>query len=264
MVFGSVAAAIASSGATVVGLYPYRDFVKTFDPRQPKLPPATFITARYHGMMTNPIQPLIISAPMSVLLVLGNLFPFLPMQPVNALLFGMTQTFVKLFSIRLHAQGKHHVFMYAGASDCISVATRQMGVFSWFVGSLATAWIALFWYVGPLNIVLHRRNNNGFLGDFYDAFRLHSMATIATAPMRNCLESALHVRERSSGVHNFNDWLQVEKGIFNEGLRVGRRMFQDEGLIYLFRGTLKTTFKTSVHFGLSVALYKKFMILESE
>lgn len=254
--------AYVSGLLTVFGLYPYRDFVKHFRPRQvSKMDVKEFCVSRYRGMATNPSQPMLIAAPHGLLYggyvfggggVTGAL--------VGGFCAGYGKTFVGTVARRMTGGSRYdplHRHSYKSLLDCLVESRRHFGTLSFFSGGLAASMIAVLWH-GVSLAVLQQNTDRGFFTNWWDAFRIHTLMTFLTAPVRNGFKSALSSRERSGGVRGLQSYVAGEAAVFREASGVMRSMAQTEGLSFFFHGVIRSTFKTSVPFGLTYALFKAF------
>jgi hypothetical protein len=258
----TAALAYGSSVATVFTLYPYRDFVKTFGLQ--RLPKAgdigDFCLKRYKGMLSSPSQPLLLGTPQAALYlgyvigagsasgaVLGGFF------------FGYTKIFVRTVAHRMNGGGLRYNKLeqrgYSGMLDCITFSAKHFGVLSFFPGSLAASIVGTLWY-GISLAVLQQTYSSSFGGDFWNAFRIHALMTFLTAPVRNTMRSATYHNERSGGVRSFREYVAAETAVFRETSGIFRTMAQEEGLRFFFQGAVRTTFKSSVPFAVTYALFK--------
>lgn len=254
--------AYGSSVATVFALYPYRDFVKAFDiQRIPKMSDmGEFCMKRYKGMLTTPSQPLLLGTPQAALYfgyvlgaggasgaVLGGFF------------FGYMKMFVRTVAYRMNGGGSRYHKLekrgYTGMVDCITSSAKHFGVLSFFPGALAASILGILWY-GISLAVLQQSYSNSFGGDVWNAFRIHALMTFLTAPVRNTMRSATQHSERSGGLRSFRDYVAAETAVFREAGGIFRNAAREEGVRFFLHGVLRTTFKSSLPFAMTYAVFK--------
>ncbi|CAJ1034243.1 hypothetical protein, conserved [Leishmania lindenbergi] len=254
--------AYGSSLFTIVALYPYRDFVKSVDVRH--LPRATslgdYCVKRYRGMLGSPSQPMLLAAPHAAL-YFGYLFAAGGTAGglLGGFLFGYTKTFVRTVAHRMNGGGSRYNQLeqrgYSGLLDCIVLSAKHYGVLSFFPGALAASAVGILWY-GISLAALQQTYSRSFGEDLWTAFRIHALLTFLTAPVRNTVRSSTYRNERSGGVHTLRDYVAAEAAVFREAGGVFRSMAREEGLRFFFNGALRTTFKSSVPFAVTYALFK--------
>ncbi|KPA85859.1 hypothetical protein ABB37_00185 [Leptomonas pyrrhocoris] len=256
------ALAYGSSVATVFALYPYRDLVKAFDvQRLPKMSDMVdFCMKRYRGMLSSPSQPLLLGTPQAALYfgyaagaggasgaVLGGF------------LYGYTKMFVRTVAHRMNGGGSRYNKLeqrgYSGVLDCVTSSAKHFGALSFFPGALAASIIGVLWY-GISLAVLQQTYSSSVGGDFWNAFRIHALMTFLTTPVRNSMRSAMHHSERSGGLRSFRDYVAAETAVFRETGGIVRTMAREEGLRFFLHGVVRTTFKSSVPFAVTYALFK--------
>ncbi|KAK7198249.1 hypothetical protein NESM_000781900 [Novymonas esmeraldas] len=256
------ALAYGSSAITIFALYPYRDLVKSVNVRHP--PRARdlggYCAARYKGMLGNPSQPLLLAAPHAALyfgyvLAAGGAAGGI----LGGLLFGYTKTFVRTVAYRMNGGGVRYKKLeqreYSGLLDCVASSAKHYGALSFFPGALAASMVAVLWYGIPL-AVLQQSYSRSFGDDLWSAFRIHALMTFLTSPVRNTLRSSMHPSERAGGVHAFRDYAAAEMSVFREAGGVLRSMAREGGLRFFLNDVLRTTFKSSVPFAVTYALFK--------
>ncbi|KAG5492440.1 hypothetical protein JKF63_01018 [Porcisia hertigi] len=256
------ALAYASSVATIVALYPYRDFVKSADLRN--LPRAKdlgdYCLKRYKGILGSPSQPMLLAVPHAAL-YFGYVFAAggAAGSLLGGFLFGYAKTFVRTVSHRMNGGGcrynKLEVRGYSGPLNCIALSAQHYGVLSFFPGALAASLVGVLWY-GISLAVLQQTYSRSFGEDLWSAFRIHALLTFLTAPVRNAMRSSTYWSERPGGVHALRDYVAAERAVFREMGGVFRSMARDEGFRFFFNGVLRTTFKSSVPFAVTYALFK--------
>lgn len=254
------AIAYVSSLVTVFGLYPYRDYVKSFSSSSiPKVNVRAFCVSRYRGMAMNPSQPMLIAAPPGLLYagytlgsggvtgaILGGLFA------------GYSKVFVRTVARRMSSSSRYNSLgrvSYRSLANCLVESSRQFGVLSFFSGGLGASLIAILWHGASLAL-LQQSGDGGFLTNWWVAFRAHAFLTFLTAPVRNSFRSALSSRELSGGVHGLQSYVAGEAAVFREAGGVFRSMARTEGVSFFLHGVLRTGFKTSLPFGLTYALFR--------
>jgi hypothetical protein len=271
------------SGSSVLAtwaLYPYRDFVKSWS-WPPHVPPVSFATARYRGLIENPGHLVVLSSGPVVLFtgydVVGG---GAAGAVVGGALHATWKTSMRMFSVRMRQQKRNGDAVYTSMLECIRTATRSSGVLSWFPGLIMTALVSMSWH-GAALVALSRSDSNrhsnhhnrggrgvggllavggggsgSFFGDWWSAFRAHSFLAFLTCPIRNVCRSALHATERSGGVHTAHAWVAGETAIFREAAAVAPAMLKTQGLPFFLHGSMMTIFKTSVPFGFTYAVFR--------
>ncbi|EPY23136.1 hypothetical protein STCU_05022 [Strigomonas culicis] len=257
----AIAAGALAYGAnvfTVFALYPYRDFVKYFHFGSSLNQSAgDFCLGRYRGMLSNPSQPLFLAAPYGALFfgyVLGP-GPF-GGALLGGTLHGFMKTCVARTGRRMSMHGGRYKGRYDTVLDCIISGSKEFGVYSTFAGATAVSLISILWYGSTLAMLQRTYDRGYFFENFWTAFRAHAFMTFLTAPLRNVFRSSLSSGERSGGVRTATSFVRGEAAIFREAMGVGRHVLRSEGIPFFLNGVLRTTFKTSVPFGFSYALFK--------
>lgn len=256
------ALAYGSSAATIFALYPYRDLVKSVDVRRPpRLKDlGEFCAKRYRGMLGSPSQPLLLATPHAALyfgytLVAGGAAGGV----VGGVFFGYTKMFVRTVASRMNGSGFRYNKLeqrgYAGVLDCIASSAKHYGLLSFFPGALAASLVAVLWY-GVSLAVLQQTYSRSFGEDVWSAFRIHALMAFLTAPVRNTLRSSMYHGERAGGVHAVRDYVAAETVVFREAGGVFRTMAREEGVRFFLNGVLRTTFKSSVPFAVTYAVFK--------
>ncbi|CCW68799.1 unnamed protein product [Phytomonas sp. Hart1] len=246
----------------VFGLYPYRDYIKGFDAARRTVPnPSRFCMYRYWGMMKNPSQPLLLAAPQGLLYfgyalgsggstgaILGGIFS------------GYAKVFVSTIARRMSVSSRYNRLdrlTYSSFLNCVISSSRHYGVLSFFMGGLATSFIAVLWH-GVSLAVLSQMPRNGMLESTWDAFRIHSLLTFLSNPVRNTFRSSLASRERAGGVQCLRNYAAGEAAIFREAGGVFLTMWRTKGVSFFLNGVLLTTFKTSVPFAITYGTFRFF------
>ncbi|ESS67642.1 hypothetical protein TCDM_03714 [Trypanosoma cruzi Dm28c] len=259
----SVTTAALGYGAgcmSIFVLYPYRDLTKIFSINPiTRLDPIQYSWVRYKGMILNPSQPLILAFPWGLLyggFALGS--GALTGALVAGTLHGMGKVAVRTIARRVGGpRSRYDGVVYKSLLHCLQASTKQYGILSFFSGASATALISTLWHGASL-VALQGSRHDGFFEAWWDAFRVHALLTFATNPIRNTFRSALHSRERAAGVCNFSAFLAGEVAIFREAGGVMKNMLRTMGLPFFLEGVLRTTFKSSVPFGFTFALFLAF------
>lgn len=264
---------VASVASTCLW-YPYRDFVKAWS-WPPHLPPVSFATARYLGLAQNPGQVAVLS---SGPVALFTSFDLVGGGATGAVCGGLAhatwKTSMRMLSSRMKQQKRNGDPVYAGLADCIRTCTKASGIWSWFPGLMLTGVISMSWHGAALVALSHnqrgasgahhtrgRRLGGGgapgtFVGDWWSAFRVHAFLAFVTCPLRNTCRSSLYASERSGGVRTFQAWMAGEHAILKEAMGVAPSMIKTQGISFFLHGSMKTTFKSSVPFGFTFALFR--------
>ncbi|KAH9597416.1 Mitochondrial substrate/solute carrier [Trypanosoma melophagium] len=259
-VLGAAGLGYSASLVSIFLLYPYRDYTKVFSINSIRhVNPIQYSMARYKGMILNPSQPLLLALPWGLLyggFVLGS------GSAAGALcggsLHGMGKVGVRTIARRLGgSRSRYDRVEYKSLIHCLQQSTKQYGILSFFSGVTATIIISSVWH-GAALVALQRSSHNGFLGAWWDSFRVHAFLTFVTTPLRNTFRSALHSTERAGGVQNLSTFLAGEAAVFREAGGVLKNMLRTEGVPFFLNGVLSTTFKTSVPFGFTFALFLYF------
>lgn len=255
--------AYGASLCTIFVLYPYRDYVKlaTRDNFN-KIDLWQHSVWRYKGILAQYQQPLLLAAPWGLLYggwtaagggaggaVLGGF------------LFGHMKAVINTISYRMNGTrnnynriGEHR---FASIRECLKVSTRHYGPISFLCGGTAHSLIAMCWHGAALTALGRRESSHSSFGyNFVDAFRLHAGLTLLTNPLRNALRSGMHQRDRPGGVKSVKALLHCEQQIYQEGISVFKAALRSQGISFFLEGALRTTFKTSVPFGVTYALFR--------
>lgn len=254
------AIAYVASVATVFGLYPYRDFVKISNVRDmPSINVKHFCVDRYRGMATNPTQPMLLAAPPG-LLYLGYVLGAggFTSAILGGFFFGISKMSVATVARRMGGKSRYDRLShksYTSLIDCVKESRRQYGLLSFFSGGVAASMIAILWH-GTSLAVLQQGFHRSFLGDCWDAFRIHALLALLTTPIRNGFRSALSSAERSGGVPGIREFVAGEVAVFSEASGVFRHAARSKGLPFFLHGVIRTTFKTSVPFAITYGLFK--------
>ncbi|ORC84717.1 uncharacterized protein TM35_000421750 [Trypanosoma theileri] len=259
-VLGAAGLGYTASLVSIFLLYPYRDYTKIFNIKSiPRVNPIEYSMVRYKGMILNPSQPLLLALPWGLLyggFVLGS--GSATGAICGGTLHGMAKVGVRTTARRLgSSRSRYDKMEYRSLIQCLQHSTRQYGILSFFSGVTATVIISSVWH-GAALVALQRSSHSGFFGAWWDSFRVHAFLTFVTTPLRNTFRSALHSRERSGGVHNLSTFLSGEVAVFREAGGVMKNMLRTEGVPFFLNGVLSTTFKASVPFGFTFALFLYF------
>lgn len=245
-----------ASVTTTIILFPYRDYVKAFDARAVRrVDPVSFCAARYRGMLFQPSQPLLIALPSGLLytgFLLGN--GSVSGAFCGGALHGLGKVGVRTLAYRWNLSHRPKEVSYKSVLKCLQQSVKHYGALSFFSGASATIVISTAWH-GTTLVALQRCGERGFFESWWDAFRTHSFLTFVTSPLRNTFRSALFSRERSSGIHNASTFLAGEAAILKEAKGVFSNMLRTEGVRFFVGGVLRSTFKTSLPFGLTFATF---------
>ncbi|KEG10570.1 hypothetical protein DQ04_03551010 [Trypanosoma grayi] len=259
----SLTAGVLGYAASLVStfvLYPYRDYTKIFSIHSiPRVDPIQYTLVRYKGMLQNPSQPLLLALPWGLLyggFVLGS--GLVPGALCAGALHGVAKVSVRTIARRMGGpRSRYDEVAYKSLLHCIRQSTKQYGVLSFLSGVLATALISSVWH-GAALVALQRSRHHNFFEAWWDAFRVHAFLTFATNPIRNTFRSALYNTERAGGVHSFSAFMAGEVAVFKEAAGVLKNMVRTEGVPFFLNGVLRTTFKSSVPFGFTFALFWSF------
>lgn len=252
------AKAYFASVVVTATLYPYRDYVKSFNSHHPQVP-LDFVTHRYRGVAQNPQPILLLGTQWAALF--GS-FSACSNDLASVICGGFchatTKVVLRHLARRLQEKkNRHGDPLYDGIQSCIARATKDFGIASWFCGLSATTLISCSWHGGCLVLLRSRdRSSPSFFSDWWAAFRLHSVFTLLSNPLRNSFRSALHSCERSGGVPSVLAFLQGEAAVFREAGNVAPTMLRTVGVKFFAEGALRTTFKTSIPFSLTYALFR--------
>ena len=241
MAFTAAAAYSTAFTATFL-LYPYRDLVKGFDGRAPlNNVNGTFITSRYMGLMQNPAQPLLLALPTTASLV-GSCYG-MSGALCGGFVDGVLRNGLRVYSRDMSAGKK---------APPLTIFSLGAGAVSGGTISLLTNGLALM----SISDKRERRyqQHSSALWTCWSVFRAHAFYTFITSPLTTSLRSARYVSRRTTGT-GVKEWVSGEQAVFKEALAVGTRIVREEGIVSLFGGTLRRTFKVSLPFAATVSAF---------
>lgn len=260
--------AFLSQCAINLFFYPYRDYVKTSNFRGtiPMVAP-DYILQRWKGMITQPVQLTLVSLPTAFLLssyvgIWNATHMWFLATVLSGCSFTVTKSAVRVLAIRMESvQGKSNRmhFEYNSMPECIVKSTKRFGFLSWFQGSCVTCPAYILWHA----VAIHRLHSHGhltaapgFFDDLWSAFHYSATGSVISAPIRNTFKTALYVVDRGDR-QNLYSFAKREVNIIQEGVATTRRMLQEQGPHYLFRGNLRVIFRTSVPFAFWFAAWRQ-------
>jgi len=257
--FDTLMKAYCASLVTNFFFYPYRDYVKIYVARwPPEFPQPSFVVYRYRGFAENPLQLLLISG-MTASLYGGFVGGggAASGAVLGGVLHGTTKSALRMLGTRMTATKRNGEARFLSITDCVRIMTQERGAWSWFCGSSANILISMSWHGAALASLESRdRRRPSFFSDWWDAFRTHAFLNFVTCPIRNTFRSSVSAVERSGGVRSASEFFSGEAAVFREAGAVAPAMLKTVGLPFFLQGCVRTTFKASIPFGFTYALYR--------
>ena len=202
----------------------------------------TFFYSRYLGLIQNPAQPLLLALPTTSSLV-GSCYG------VSGALSGGFMDGVVRNGLRLYCRNVR----MGKAAPPLSIYSLGIGAVAGGTISVLTNGLAVASIADKRERRYHQHSSPFWT--CWAVFRSHAFFTFISSPLAASLRSARYVSRRSGGVNSLQEWVSGERAVFSEALSVGTRAVREEGIGFLFQGTLRRTFKVSLPFAVTVSTF---------